>query len=111
MLVILDAVEFEQVESDLVVDEPPVGGILDAEGGKRSLGAEALAPLRVDAALFRHAGGAHVVEQRIERDAFAGLGIDVLVVSGLGGTGGRKRQRLMNEFFTELGEFGVGLGG
>src|SRR5207248_10634035 len=58
---------------------------------------EALAPLRIDAALFRHACGTHVVEQGIERNGLAGLGIDVLMVPGLGGTGGRKRQRLVNE--------------
>jgi hypothetical protein len=53
VLVILDAIQFEQVEGDLVVDELPVRGVLDTERGQRGFAAEALAPLRIDAALFR----------------------------------------------------------
>ena len=39
MLVVLDAVQLEQVPRDLVVDEPPVGGVLDGKvlGSGRTL--------------------------------------------------------------------------
>src|SRR6202041_2304023 len=73
VLVILDAIEFEQAEGDLVVNQLPIGCVLNAERAKWRLGVETLAPMRIEATLFRHAGDTYIVEQRIERDGFARL--------------------------------------
>jgi hypothetical protein len=108
VLVILDAVQFEQGESYLVIYQLPVGSVLETERGDRSLAVEALAPLCVGALLFLHASRAYVIEQRIECDGLAGLRVEVLVVAGLRGVRGRKCEAIVNELFTKRGELGVG---
>ena len=60
----------------MVVDESPIGRILGAQRGKRSLGMESLAALCIDAALFGDTRRAHLVEQRIKGDDLTCLRID-----------------------------------
>lgn len=78
----------QEAETDLVVDESPIGRILGAQRGKPSLGIESLAPLSIDAGLFGYAGRARLVEQRIKGDGLTCLRIDMLAVAGRGGTRG-----------------------
>ena len=80
--IILNLVEFEQAEPDLVVDKLPFGGVLRVERRGRRLGAEALAPVRVEGALRSHRLQAHVVKLGIECDRLAGFRVDVRVVAG-----------------------------
>ncbi len=92
MAVIVNLVEFEEVQADLVVDELPVGGVLRAERGERSFGAKPLAPACVERALLVHRFQAHVVELGVEFDFLARLRVDVDVISGSGSAHRRKRQ-------------------
>lgn len=61
MFEILDAIELEQVQIDLIVDEVPVRGIFHIERSDGRLAAKAFPPSRVDAALLGNSVGTDVV--------------------------------------------------
>ncbi len=103
--VILNFVEFEQVEADLIVNELPIGGVLGTERRERSLGAKAFAPAGVERALRVHGLQAQVVELRVELDLLARLRIHVNVISGLRSDRRRERERILHESVAERGKF------
>ena len=111
MAIVLNLVEFEQVLADLIVDELPIGGVFGAERGERGLGMKAFAPGGVEIALMGDGFEAEVVEQGIEFDFLAGLGIEMGVIAGGGGADGRKGQRVLDELIAEGGELLGGGGG
>jgi len=102
--VALDAVQLEQLEPDLVVDETPVGGVFRLKRSEGRLLVEVLAPGDIGAALFRHAGRTYVIEQGIERDLFSGLGVHVKVVTDLRCHCRRHGKCLVDEVFAHAGK-------
>src|ERR1035441_10906683 len=74
VLVTLDALELEQVQRDLVVDQAIVGSILSIQTRDRRLGLEAMAPLAIKLLLGGSCLGTNVVELRVEVKRLAGLG-------------------------------------
>ena len=104
MAIALNVVQLEQAETNLIVDEVPIGGVLGSKRRDRSLGAKALPPLGVESALLGKGCEAHVVQQSIELDGFAGFRVNVLVISGGGRVRGGHRQRILHELVAQLGE-------
>ena len=105
MAIIVNPVEFEQVQADLIVNKLPVGGVLRIERGERRLDAKSLAPAGVKFALLVHRLQAHVVELGVEFDFLARFRINVDVISGLRRARRRKRQRILHKSVAQLGEF------
>ncbi len=62
MAIALNVVQLEQTETDLIIDEVPIGSILGSERRDRSLSVKALLPLSVESALPGKGLEAHVVQ-------------------------------------------------
>src|SRR5271154_4279332 len=97
MPITLNAVVFQKVLADLVIEELPIGGVLRTQRGKRRFFAEAFTPLGVKSSLSADGGETHVIEKRVEFDCSSSLWIDVPVIARSRRGGRGERQRIFQE--------------
>src|SRR5262249_36566834 len=104
MAIVLNSIEFEKIQSDLIVDQLPVSRILSVERGNRRLLVESLAPALEKRSLLIDGLQAQIIEQCVELNRFSRFRINVPVVASGGSAGWRLRQRLLHKLVAQCSE-------
>jgi hypothetical protein len=110
VFVVLNCVEFEEIEGDLVVEETEVGSVLRVERVDGSFLLKTGAPVTIKLLLEGHGLWTDVVELGVECNQLAGFGIGMLVIARAGGGNRGKGKRIFDELIGEAGELRVRYG-